>query len=165
MKHDTKKCSRCQGVKPVTDFYTRKDRGYKPISWCKECKSADSRGNPHQRQLRQIRWKRDIEKSRAYSRLNAQRQKHRKLGLKPHQFQEMLAQQNGLCAICNNPETAKLNGRVRELGVDHCHSTGRVRGLLCSRCNQAIGLFSDSTARLASAIDYLIPGFSVIKAA
>lgn len=59
----------------------------------------------------------------------------------------MSAAQNNRCAIC-------LRDKVR-LGVDHDHSTGRVRGLLCHKCNAAIGLLEDSRFRLKSALKYL----------
>jgi len=60
--------------------------------------------------------------------------------------------QGGVCAICGKPEAT---ARTKRLCVDHCHETGKVRGLLCSHCNRAIGLLGDSCAILASAITYL----------
>lgn len=60
-----------------------------------------------------------------------------------------------VCDICHRPETAKRNGVVRLLNKDHDHKTGEWRGLLCSRCNQAIGMFSDNVHLLQSAIEYL----------
>ena len=70
-------------------------------------------------------------------------------GLKIEQYEKMLVSQNGLCAICKKGE----NGR--ELSVDHCHKTDIVRGLLCKRCNWAIGFFDDNAELLRSAIEYL----------
>lgn len=60
-----------------------------------------------------------------------------------------------VCDICHQPETATRNGRVRMLNKDHDHRTGEWRGLLCSRCNSAIGLFSDNVGLLKAAIAYL----------
>lgn len=60
-----------------------------------------------------------------------------------------------VCDICKRPETAKRNGVVRLLNKDHNHLTGEWRGLLCSRCNQAIGMFNDNVALLQRAIEYL----------
>lgn len=60
-----------------------------------------------------------------------------------------------VCDICHRPETAKRNGAVRLLNKDHDHITGEWRGLLCSRCNQAIGMFNDNVALLQRAIEYL----------
>jgi len=67
-------------------------------------------------------------------------------------FSELLLKQNNVCAICSNPETSK---RYRSLSVDHDHSTGKIRGLLCSNCNRALGLLKDDILVLKKAIDYL----------
>lgn len=71
------------------------------------------------------------------------------------QYDEMLARQGGVCAICQAEETQTVRGTVRGLSVDHDHETGRVRGLLCNLCNGLIGFAGDDPAVLASAIDYL----------
>lgn len=73
----------------------------------------------------------------------------RKYGLSGDQFNAMLTAQNGKCAICG----ASPNGKV--LFVDHCHSTGEVRGLLCHGCNSGLGYFRDSASIMALAITYL----------
>lgn len=69
----------------------------------------------------------------------------------------MLADQGGLCAICRQPERTARN---QVLAVDHDHSTGEVRGLLCSHCNRAVGLLADDPARLIRALAYLGATFS-----
>jgi hypothetical protein len=92
---------------------------------------------------------RNRDKHRAYSRRTALRARY---GITPEQFDEMLAKQDGKCAICLVP--AKLAPR-KLLVVDHCHKQGRVRGLLCDLCNHAIGNFKDSAAMLLRAIEYL----------
>jgi hypothetical protein len=72
------------------------------------------------------------------------------------QFKEMLAAQGGGCAICGRPETHKgRKGKSKHLSVDHCHSSGKVRGLLCVSCNRGIGYFEDRIDRLRNAIFYL----------
>ena len=63
--------------------------------------------------------------------------------------------QGGKCAICREKETRKRRGRIARLSVDHDHSTGDIRGLLCTRCNTAIGLLEDDITLLKNAIDYL----------
>jgi hypothetical protein len=60
-------------------------------------------------------------------------------GLTEEQYQVQLRRQGGICALCRKPETAK--GGFTRLGVDHDHSTGRPRGLLCISCNISIGCF------------------------
>lgn len=67
----------------------------------------------------------------------------------------MLEEQNGVCAICRQPETVKRNDKVRLLAVDHCHDTTKVRGLLCAGCNIMIGHADHNIDILTRAIDYL----------
>ncbi len=71
-------------------------------------------------------------------------------GITLEDFRRMEAEQNGLCAICSKAET---NGK--RLSVDHCHTTKKVRGLLCGNCNRGLGLFKDNQAYLKEAIKYL----------
>jgi len=75
----------------------------------------------------------------------------RKLGGKTL-YETKLEQQNNTCAICFKPEQSN---RYKTLCVDHCHTTGKIRGLLCSNCNRALGLLKDDRGNLQSAINYL----------
>lgn len=72
-------------------------------------------------------------------------------GISIEQYHAMLKDQKYCCAICK--KTAEEE--IRSLNVDHCHTTGKVRGLLCSSCNKALGSFKDSKDILNSAIVYL----------
>jgi hypothetical protein len=65
-------------------------------------------------------------------------------------YDAMHKSQGGKCAICGR------TNRARNLDVDHCHKTGRVRGLLCSACNRAIGCLDDSVERAIGAAKYLM---------
>ena len=78
-------------------------------------------------------------------------------GVDAARYQEMLAEQNGLCAICARPEkhTDPYTGRTKRLAIDHCHGSGKVRGLLCGSCNTALGLFEDDPGLLDRAKEYL----------
>jgi hypothetical protein len=73
-------------------------------------------------------------------------------------YEKLLVAQNNVCAICQKPETTidKNKNAPRSLAVDHCHSSGMVRGLLCGSCNKGLGLFKDNTELLNSAKKYLI---------
>lgn len=73
-------------------------------------------------------------------------------GISLAEYDDMLESQSGSCAICST--TPEENGR--RLDVDHCHETGRVRGLLCASCNLGIGKFKDNPSLLAEAIKYLV---------
>jgi hypothetical protein len=74
-------------------------------------------------------------------------------------YDAMLRDQGGACAICRRPETAKQIGRTQFLSVDHDHETGAVRGLLCAHCNKALGHFRDSPGLLRYAAEYLETAF------
>lgn len=113
---------------------------------CKECnkrKAKDWHYDNHERSK---------EARRAYSRNNPEVVRHssykRKYGITLEQYNEMLAAQGGVCAGCGRAATGNL-------AVDHNHETGRVRGLLCSNCNRAIGLLGDSVETLKNLMDYL----------
>lgn len=71
-------------------------------------------------------------------------------GITPEDYTDMFASQDGRCALCRNPE---LN---RRLAVDHDHETGKVRALLCSRCNTALGHLRDDPALMIRAARYVV---------
>jgi hypothetical protein len=81
-----------------------------------------------------------------------------RFGITLDDYKTMFAKQSGVCAVCGQPETATRKGKVRWLCVDHNHVTGKIRGLLCNDCNQAIGKLHDSAALLESAARYLRTG-------
>ncbi|WP_343907161.1 endonuclease VII domain-containing protein [Nocardioides aquiterrae] len=106
---------------------------------CKSCSSARTRAwrdaNPDE-------WERH--RRRSYLK--------QKYGITPEQYDEILAAQGGVCAICGDPPA---DSRGYRMHVDHCHSTGRVRGILCGPCNRGLGNFADNPTRLLAAVDYL----------
>lgn len=73
-----------------------------------------------------------------------------KYGLAYDEFESMLLAQRNKCAICFNDFSSTPF-------VDHCHKSGKVRGLLCNSCNTGIGLFKDDPKLLQKAIEYLVP--------
>ena len=75
--------------------------------------------------------------------------RRRQLGLSVEDYDAMLAAQGGVCAICGNPP------KTRRLDVDHDHKTGKVRGLLCHRCNRALPTWV-TVGWLLRAIAYLV---------
>ena len=90
-----------------------------------------------------------------YGRNHKSKAKLKGYGLTEAQHSELSAKFPGVCHICWMPERAKRSGRAKDLAVDHCHGTGLVRGLLCTRCNLALGLLDDDTDTLYRAIEYL----------
>lgn len=88
-----------------------------------------------------------------YSAANRRRDllKHR-YGLTLEQFDELNTKQGGVCAICHQPP----RGKMTNLSVDHNHTTGEIRGLLCVTCNRAVG-YLDNADWLSKATKYLTP--------
>lgn len=124
MTLDVKPCSKCKTPKPLEDFHRQTKASDGRASWCKTCANAIYRR----------------ERKRVYSE-EKKRKWHLKTryGITPEDFERMLANQNGSCALCPaSPE---------RLRVDHCHATGKVRGLLCHQCNIRLGGWDDLSWR------------------
>ncbi|MCX6998918.1 MAG: endonuclease VII domain-containing protein [Candidatus Sumerlaeota bacterium] len=77
-----------------------------------------------------------------------------KYGISEAEYEKQLAKQRGKCAICGKEFDFK-NKNIDTIHIDHCHTTGRLRGLLCGECNKGIGFFHDSPELLLAAINYL----------
>lgn len=150
-----KKCSKCGQEKPLTEFH--KDRGYKDglHGHCKPCVL-----------IRVAKYKADnpekVKASQKRSRdKNPETYRNKQLlfafGITIDQYKQMLADQGGVCAICQKPETEihPANGKLRNLAVDHDHDTGHVRGLLCNNCNRGLGFFADQADLVKAAWQYL----------
>lgn len=135
----TRICSACSEKKPISEFNRNKSKPGGYTTQCKDCVKAYRDSNKEY-----------------YSNYNSQYrkryphtyQRHLKYtyGLSPEQYESLATQQSYLCLICN---------KEAKLVVDHCHSTGQVRGLLCQKCNTALGKFNEDTAILRRAIAYL----------
>lgn len=78
-----------------------------------------------------------------------------KYGISEEDYQRMLLDQGGVCAVCGKGEARVFNGKLCPLSVDHCHRSGKVRGLLCSHCNVGIGNLKDDPDLLRKAAQYL----------
>lgn len=132
MKH----CNKCNTTKPLSEFHRNKNKKDGHASTCKACNNARVR----------------LDKRGKYNPVS-NRRKHllRTYGMTPEQYDAMLEAQGGVCAICKRPERIK----GRRLCVDHCHSTGEVRGLLCNACNIALGKLEDNLESIKVAIKYL----------
>ena len=79
----------------------------------------------------------------------------KRYGLTEASFLSLLENQDNACAICRTP--LDPNCKNRHTHIDHCHTTGKVRGVLCSSCNLGLGHFKDDAARLLAAYSYLKP--------
>jgi hypothetical protein len=148
-----KTCSKCGVAKSLTSFSKQSKRKDGLDGWCKACKSACERKRHEDPVLRQRR----IDRSNAWSRANPEREsatRRRKrlsrYGLTVAEYDALNKAQGGVCAICKLPA---LN--LPNLPVDHDHTTGRVRGLLCVGCNRGLGMFKDDVRLLLNAAKYL----------
>jgi aspartyl-tRNA synthetase len=157
-------CKNCQILKKVEDFYfTNKTKNDKRVANCICChnKIVSERKRKqgedwHKKEnARKQKWA-DANRER-YDRRLKNSQLKRCFGITLEQYEQMLLQQNNKCCICNKTPNTKLthHKKPRRLAVDHCHKTGKIRGLLCFDCNSAIGKFQDSIQLLQNAIDYL----------
>jgi len=134
----TKVCSSCCTRKLFSDFSKRKGTKDGLHYICKQC--ANERRRERRKQpdyLKNETLKRDF-------------------SLSFEDYKKMLLAQNGVCAICDCPETSTYKGKLRHLSVDHDHKTGQIRGLLCNDCNSALGFFKDDIQVLRKAAKYLM---------
>ena len=148
-----KACTKCKTEKPLDEFYVDRRRKDGRQPWCKACHNAWRAAN------RAANPERLKENSRRYYLANKDRQKAngraahllRKYRLTVQEYDAMLSKQGGVCAICKQPPSD------RRFPVDHCHSSGEVRGILCDRCNRLIGQAGDDPEILLNAVAYLKP--------
>lgn len=135
---DPKKCTRCGEHKPRADFYPHAVAKNGVSAWCKECTKNVA-----------------LEKQKAdkagVKLINRRAKLKKAFGLTVQQYDEMLVEQGGRCALCGSDFPG---GRGRFV-VDHCHDTGKIRGLLCNLCNVGLGALRDSPQLLQKAIHYL----------
>lgn len=82
-----------------------------------------------------------------------ERNRKKLYGIEPGTYDKMMLEQDNKCCICH----IELD-KCKQISIDHCHTTGDVRGLLCSRCNLMLGMVEDNTDILESAIKYLSKG-------
>lgn len=124
-----KECSKCRRVLPVSCFGKREGDYELYRSSCKECSNRARAEAGHRNNLK----------------------RH---GMTPETYDAMLQSQQGLCAICKKPGNGK-GQKHRPLCIDHCHTSGKVRGLLCDRCNLGLGNFDDDIGLFQRVIEYL----------
>lgn len=142
-----KKCNDCLEDKPLLEFHTRSDNTAnekRPRSICKDCHT--------------------ISTTKKNNRTADTLEKHRRISFKAHikkaykmttaDYAKMYSNQEGLCSICNRWSHSTLD-KAKGLFIDHCHTTGKIRSLLCHHCNAAIGHLREDEWTLQNAILYL----------
>lgn len=128
-----KKCAKCKELLPKNKFYSDKSKKSGLSSYCISCSKKGSK----------LRRKGKEEERRNYD-LNY------RYGIGVKEYSILLEKQENVCKICK----CSCKSGMR-LSVDHCHSTEKVRGLLCSKCNRALGGFNDDISLLKKAIEYV----------
>lgn len=151
-----RKCRTCGETKSIDDFYFADRAKGLRLRQCKACHTREgmerrrSRYTPEQLRAAQREYnaRRDpMDRWNNYLRS--------RYGLTVEGYHALLEAQNHACAICETPLAELTYENRRALHVDHCHDTGRVRGLLCNACNRSIGGLRDDPALLRRAADYL----------
>jgi hypothetical protein len=132
-------CNVCEEEKPLSEYYKTKKDGKFYHGKCKKCyvKKQQETYCPKKKRNENLR---------------------RNYGITLDQYNQMLVEQKGVCKICGTDDPGGRQtgrGSVDSFYVDHCHDTGKVRGLLCNTCNRAMGLVGDNIDTLSRMIKYL----------
>lgn len=147
---ETKVCTQCKLDLSITEYYVQKNRNNRLTSRCKSCSTKNNRE----------RHKNNLEYSRAYNRnksvafyaqlklklapeelreRNYRKTIRHRYGVDSATYDRLLKEHNNICGICgHHPKEYSTDARTERLYIDHCHTTGAVRGLLCSKCNYAL---------------------------
>lgn len=145
-----KTCSKCGVSKEEAEFYRRSPKAGKGLfTNCKECAKNTTKKNyvknPLASRGASKNWrKRNPAQAKRYDKASRLR---RKYGISMEEYQQMLATQQNHCAICDLT--------MGEPHIDHSHITGKIRAILCPKCNLALGLFKDSSKLCFLAASYL----------
>lgn len=163
-------CKCCGQTKPTAEFHRNRRNRSGLEAWCKQCRNGQMKQYRATESAKSVQAKQQKQwhqtpKGRNYMYMKAQ-EGQRKRDLKSRasqqppytpariitldEYEQMLCEQGGLCAICK----AEPNGT--RLHIDHCHVTGKIRGLLCMKCNQGLGQFMDRPNLLERARLYLL---------
>jgi Recombination endonuclease VII len=159
-------CARCRHIRNSSKFYKNRTKADGLDDYCKACrrsyfsvyKKTNIAFKETTRRCRRNYYLRHRERLIArsrkwyYTKGNNTRLK-RAYGIDQKEYEQMLAKQGGVCAICNESPSNKDRGH--KLHIDHDHKTGKVRGLLCSMCNTSIGYLRDDPRLVLAALTYL----------
>jgi hypothetical protein len=138
-----KTCCVCSARKPFTEFFNFKNKSDGKSYRCKDCDTEARK-----------KWS-DTNPEKAHLSNRGRNLKH-KYGVNLEWYEDQFKKQNYSCAICES-KTNKTSGdrEFWNFSVDHCHDSGKVRGILCNNCNRALGLLQDSAELLQRAKNYL----------
>lgn len=136
-------CYGCYENKHIKEFTKSSIKGNYPN--CKNCCSLNSKKKKYKKRKPSERNKAFLSYYRRRLTIN------KKFNLTTAELMEMMDNQKGCCLICGKSLDNK-NGRYC---IDHCHNSGKVRGLLCVKCNSGLGMFNDNLNIIKNAVEYL----------
>lgn len=139
-------CASPNNPQPIENFRFKIGR-VNGSSICKSCEQKYLEENRDKALARVREWQKLPENKEKRKRADLMKL----YGITKEEFHQMVENQKGCCGICNIHES----NVGYTLNIDHCHKSGKVRMLLCSRCNQGLGMFKDDIALLEKAVDYL----------
>jgi hypothetical protein len=132
-------CKKCGVEKDISEFFTNQEAGHRTHYHCKACHLADGRERAKRLRAEHPEKIRDAKLKAMY-------------GISLETYNQMLEAQHGVCLICgeDNNRVNYKTGKPENFAVDHDHATGKVRGLLCHRCNIAVGLFEEFSTHISA---------------
>jgi len=148
-------CPRCKKTKPAKDFPKSKIRRGGLSSWCSVCSRENGKqwyaSNKASKDKKNLDW---YYKNKRRARNTYLK---RTYGISIEEYEDLFSLQNGLCALCDQPEKTKdyRTGQIKALAVDHCHESGRIRSLLCYRCNHIISCVGDNEQGAQKILNYM----------
>lgn len=152
-------CTKCKTIKSLENFPKNKKLKNGYHIYCKQCNKNHvakwRQNNPEKAKLliekqsekwakQQARWRKENPELHLQNKL-------KKYHLTLEDYNTFLLIQDNKCKIC----LISFNDVIKGANIDHCHTTGKVRGLLCHSCNKGLGFFKDNTELLKIAIEYL----------
>lgn len=158
-------CSKCKEEKNLWEFYKHKGHKDGLMSSCKKCTNDTNKDNYKKHKAKRLEWAKQYRLShkkelkewgKNWYKKNKEKVRNStllyKYGLSITEYNYRFSEQNGCCVICEKHQSEL----TQALAVDHCHENGKVRGLLCSKCNIALGNVDEDINILLSMVDYLI---------
>ncbi len=144
-------CSKCNETKNLSDFSKHKQTGDGHNSWCRKCVSivdkAYRKSHPEKAPVLALRAKK-WRQGHPQWQLRYNLRHHYKM--LTGQYRQLLSEQHNRCKLCK-----VTFSETKRPCVDHNHTTGKIRGLLCSKCNRGLGCFNDNIETFEAAVEYL----------
>jgi hypothetical protein len=155
----TKTCYKCNKSKTIDSFSKEKRSKDGLHCWCINCLRKYNRNytrqwrknNPDKTKEAELKRKRNP----SYFSNNRKNNIKIRHSITLEQYEQMLVKQNGVCAICGNPEMVENQYRQISLSIDHNHKTGKIRGLLCIKCNTLLGRIEGNLDLIPKFFEYL----------